>query len=58
MNAIPAPAALFIIMDNVVGSSTLAGASQIDYSTQKNQTCATSGGAGGCAVQASQSALQ
>lgn len=46
-----------IIMDNVVGSGTLAGASQIYYSTQSNQTCGTSG-TGGCAVQASQSALQ
>jgi hypothetical protein len=47
-----------IIMDNDVGTSTLAGASQVYFSTQGNQTCATSGGSGGCAVQASQSALQ
>jgi hypothetical protein len=46
-----------IIMDNTVGSGTLAGASQVYYSTQGNQTCATSGGTGGCAVQASQSGL-
>ncbi len=46
-----------IIMDNVVGSGTLAGASQVYFSTQNNQTCGTSG-TGGCAVQASQSALQ
>jgi len=47
-----------IIMDNIVGSGTLAGASQVYFSTQGNQTCSTSGGSGGCAVQASQSALQ
>ena len=47
-----------IIIDNTVGSGTLAGASEVYYSTQSNQTCATSGGTGGCAVQASQSALE
>lgn len=47
-----------IIIDNTVGSGTLAGASQVYFSTQGNQTCVTSGGTGGCAVQASQSALQ
>jgi hypothetical protein len=47
-----------IIIDNTVGSGTMAGASEVYYSTQGNQTCATSGGTGGCAVQASQSALQ
>jgi hypothetical protein len=47
-----------IIIDNFVGSGTLAGASQIYFSTLSNQTCATSGGTGGCAVQASQSALK
>jgi|HubBroStandDraft_1064217.scaffolds.fasta_scaffold01736_9 hypothetical protein len=47
-----------IIMDNDVGSSTLAGASQVYFSTQGSQACTTSGGTGGCAVQASQSALQ
>ena len=46
-----------IIMDNTVPSGTLAGASQIYFSTQSNQACGTSG-TGGCAVQASQSALQ
>jgi len=46
-----------IIMDNVVGSGTLAGASQVYFSTQSNQTCGTSGTVG-CAMQASQSALQ
>jgi hypothetical protein len=45
-----------IIMDNTVGSGTLLGASQVYYSTQGNQTC-TTGGSGGCAVQASQSGL-
>jgi hypothetical protein len=44
-----------IIVDNLVG--TLAGASQIYFSTQSNQVCGTTG-TGGCAVQASQSALQ
>lgn len=47
-----------IIIDNVVGSGTLAGASQVYFSTLGNQTCTTSTGTGGCAIQASQSALQ
>lgn len=47
-----------VIMDNTVPNGTLAGASQIYYSTQSNQNCKTSGGSGGCAVQASQSALK
>ncbi|MCU1302097.1 MAG: hypothetical protein JWQ87_2381 [Candidatus Sulfotelmatobacter sp.] len=47
-----------IIIDNTVSSGTLAGASQIYFSTLSNQTCATSGTTGGCAVQASQAALQ
>ena len=46
-----------IIVDNTVGSGTLAGASQVYFSTLKGQVCGTSG-TGGCAVQASQSALQ
>jgi hypothetical protein len=46
-----------IIIDNVVSAVPLAGVSQVYYSTQSNQTCGTSG-TGGCAVQASQSALQ
>lgn len=46
-----------IIIDNVVGSGTLAGASQVYFSTQSNQVCGTSG-TGGCAVQASQAALK
>jgi hypothetical protein len=45
-----------IIVDNTVG--TPAGASQVYFSTQANQTCTTSGGTGGCAIQASQSALK
>jgi hypothetical protein len=44
-----------IIIDNV---STMTGASQVYFTTQSNQTCTTSGGSGGCAVQASQSALK
>ena len=46
-----------ISIDNVVGTATQAGASQIYFTTQHNQTCGTSG-TGGCAVQASQAALQ
>ena len=46
-----------IIMDNTVGSGTLAGASEVYFSTQGNQACGATG-TGGCAVQASQSALQ
>jgi hypothetical protein len=45
------------IMDNTVGSGTLAGASQVYFSTLGNQVCGTSG-TGGCAVQASQPALR
>ncbi len=46
-----------IIIDNTVGSGTEPGASQVYFSTLSNQVCGTSG-TGGCAVQASQSALQ
>ena len=46
-----------IIMDNVVPSGTMAGASQIYFSTLANQSC-TSGGTGGCAMQASQAGLK
>jgi hypothetical protein len=46
-----------LIIDNIVGTGTLAGASQVYFSTLGNQTCGTTG-TGGCAVQASQSALQ
>lgn len=45
-----------IIIDNTAGSPT--GASQIYFSTLANSPCTTSGGAGGCAVQASQTKLQ
>jgi hypothetical protein len=34
------------------------GGSQVYFSTLTDQTCTTSGGTGGCAVQASQSGLQ
>jgi hypothetical protein len=47
-----------MIIDNFVSSATLAGASQVYFSTLSNQTCATSGGTGGCAMQASQTALK
>lgn len=47
-----------IVMDNIVSSGTLAGASQVYFSTLGNQTCTTSGGTGGCAVQASQPGLE
>jgi len=46
-----------IIIDNTVGSGTQVGASEVYFSTLSNQACGTSG-TGGCAVQASQSALQ
>lgn len=57
-NAHSAGGASGVILDNTVPSSTLAGASQIYFSTQSNQNCATSGGTGGCALQFSQTALQ
>lgn len=47
-----------IIIDNSVGSGTLAGASQVYFFTLGNQLCSTSGGTGGCAMQASQSSLK
>ena len=43
-----------IIMDNIVGSGVLAGASQVYFSTLSNGGC---GAGNGCAVQASQSAF-
>lgn len=46
-----------VVMDNTVGSGTLAGASQVYFSTLGTQTCGTTG-TGGCAVQASQAALK
>lgn len=57
-NAHSAGGASGVILDNTVPSSTLAGASQIYFSTRADQTCTTSGGTGGCALQFSQSALQ
>jgi hypothetical protein len=47
-----------VIIDNTVVSGTLGGTSQIYFSTLGDQVCSTSGTTGGCAVQASQSALQ
>jgi hypothetical protein len=44
-----------VIIDNNVASGTLAGASQIYFSSLGSETCSTSGGTGACAVQASQS---
>jgi len=46
-----------IIIDNTVGSGTIVGGSQVYFSTLSDQSCGTSG-TGGCAVQASQSALK
>jgi hypothetical protein len=45
-----------IIIDNTVGTGTLAGASQVYFSTLSDQACGTSG-TGGCAVQSSQAGL-
>ena len=46
-----------IIIDNSVGTGTLAGASQVYFFTLGNEACGTSG-TGGCAVQVSQSTLK
>jgi hypothetical protein len=46
-----------VIIDNTVTSGTLPGGSQVYFSTLSNQPCGTSG-AGGCAIQASQSGLK
>ena len=43
-----------IVIDNGSGS---AGASQIYFTPLADQPCTTSGGTGGCAIQASQSGL-
>jgi len=40
------------------GTKTSAGASQVYFFTLANQVCVTSGGTGGCAMQASQSAFK
>lgn len=44
-----------VIIDN---ASASAGASQVYFFTQGNQVCTTSGGTGGCAMQASQSTFK
>jgi hypothetical protein len=46
-----------ITIDNLVGAGTTAGASQVYFTPLGNQPCTTSGGNGGCAIQASQAAL-
>src|SRR5882762_3909161 len=46
-----------VVVDNTVGAGTLAGASQVYFTPLGNQACTTSGGNGGCAIQASQSSL-
>jgi len=47
-----------IVVDNSVGSGTMAGASQVYFTTLSNTgTCATSGGTGLCGVQDSQTSL-
>jgi hypothetical protein len=46
-----------ITIDNLVGAGTTAGASQVYFTPLGNQVCTTSGGNGGCAIQASQSLL-
>ena len=46
-----------IIVDNTVAAGTEAGASQVYFSILGTEAC-TTGGTGGCAVQASQSALK
>ncbi len=47
-----------MIIDNTVGSGTLAGASQIYFSTLSDQICGSAVTPGGCAVQASQAGLK
>lgn len=46
-----------LIIDNIVGSGVMGGASQVYFSTRSNQVCGTTG-TGVCAVQASQAGLQ
>jgi hypothetical protein len=46
-----------IIIDDVL-NGTVAGTSQVYFTTLSDELCATSGGTGGCAVQASQAALK
>ena len=47
-----------VIIDNYVSAGVLAGTAQIYFTPLGSGTCATSGGTGGCAVQASQAGLQ
>jgi hypothetical protein len=46
-----------IIIDDVL-NGTVAGTSQVYFTTLSDEPCATSGGTGGCAVQASQAGLK
>jgi hypothetical protein len=46
-----------IIIDDVLNGA-VAGTSQVYFTTLSDELCATSGGTGGCAVQASQAALK
>jgi hypothetical protein len=46
-----------VIIDNTITSGPLSGTSQVYFSTLSSQPCGTSG-SGGCAIQASQSALK
>ena len=46
-----------MIIDNTLGTFTVPGDSEIYFTTLTDQPCATSGGTGGCAVQASQAGL-
>jgi hypothetical protein len=46
-----------MIIDNTLGTFTVPGDSEIYFTTLTDQPCATSGGTGGCAVQASQVGL-
>jgi len=46
-----------MVIDNTLGTFTVPGDSEIYFTTLTDQPCATSGGTGGCAVQASQVGL-
>jgi hypothetical protein len=45
-----------MIIDDVL-NGPVSGTSQVYFTTLSNQVCVTSGGTGGCAVQASQAGL-
>jgi hypothetical protein len=47
-----------IIIDNTIGPADVTGDSQIYFTTLSDELCTTSGGTGGCGVQASQPGLQ